>query len=59
MKLFGKKNVKKQNNAVCIYGPPEMLEKYRNKSQNDDKDNKDDRTENKDNADKIDGEEQQ
>lgn len=32
MKLFKKKKFIRTENAVCIYGPPEMLEKYRNKS---------------------------
>ena len=32
MKLFKKKKFIRAQNAVCIYGPPEMLEKYRNKS---------------------------
>lgn len=32
MKLFKKKKFIRTENAVPIYGPPEMLEKYRNKS---------------------------
>ena len=58
MKLFKKKKFIRTENAVCIYGPPEMLEKYRNKSNSSSTDEDNDAENEKTTSDDIsDGEE--